>query len=216
MKIKNNLPVLVLLALTLGLTACHKKNNDFRYDNRFALAVGNSWIYEESYFYPDTASTPNGVREVKLEVIKDTIIEDGQQAYIIEQSTTNAPGTSQSLRYQVNGELRERALNSIVYTVLFKDNMEVGMEWIYVPGSNNPDFNIRKVARFEPNFAFLSTTANVFEVQNGNPDFKEPGQYGDLTTEIFAPGIGAIEQHYYVNYFGPSRTQRILKAFTIQ
>ncbi len=214
-------PLLFSILCAIGLTACHKKKADNYFSTYFPLQVGNTWVYEESYYFPDTSKTPHQVSRVTCKILKDTTIEDDQLAFIVEQTYVHAADNisiSRFLQYEVDGELRERFLNFTgkFYTIQAKLDMQEGMEWILNPTATGQDFPNRIVREDFPNYEFKNFTTQTFLLANGNPNLRQDGQYGEYEEIHFAPRIGILKSAHYTNYYGSSKRIRTLKDYYVQ
>lgn len=212
-QMKNKILFTVALFLMVSVfSACRKKRYPNNLTAQFELAVGNTWTYSSSYYYPDSAQTPNSTRQVVIKITKDTVIENNQLAYVVEQTTENNR-PYYYLWYAVDNELRERPINSAIYSVRYKATMQTGDEWVLTPDVSNQQFNSRKVLESFSKFPVLNQFVPAYRLQNGNPDYNAQGQNGELTQDVYAPGIGIVESSYRINYYGPSRQYLILTDY---
>jgi len=202
--------VISLFCIACSFSACCKKDKDPYFESFFPLKIGNTWIYEESYFYPSTSDTPLSVRQIQVKITKDTIIEDNQLAYIVEETRENY--TRRFLWYEKGDDFIEQQVNGSKI-IKYKLSMEKESTWDMFPGFPNQEFNIKKVTSVFESYEFLQTSAFAYEIRYGNAKLNDQGQNGELSSEIFAPGIGVLESNYQINYYGPSRTRTILTDY---
>jgi hypothetical protein len=212
---KNNITNGLIVLLLILASSCTKRNYPTETKSTFPLAVGNNWTYEETYFFNNIWDSLRSRRTVLQIITKDTLLADNQLAFIIEERSGNY--THRYMRYEKDEELVESYFNSEHVNILITKNLKKGLAWDTYPSVNrNVENDEKRVTEEFTSYPFRNESVRAFRLQTGIPDLLRSNQTGSLTEELYAPQIGVIEATYYSNFYGPTRTYRVLTDYFLK
>ncbi len=215
MKINKLIYGITILLLAASFGSCSKKNYPQTKKSNYLLAVGNTWIYEETYYYNNIWDSLRSKRLVTITIVKDTVLPEDQAAFVVEQKQGN--NIYKFFWYEKDQELLERDFRSDHPSILYKTDMKKGMSWDMWPSLNDAQRDDeRRVSEEFTSYPFQGKQIRAFRLKNGLDDLLQSGETGSLTEQLYAPGIGLIEQTNYSNFYGPTRTRRVLTDYFIK
>ncbi len=214
MKTKYYTPSFAIIILLLCAGSCTKKDYPQQTESNFKLAVGNFWTYTETYYFNNIWDSLRSTRNMTRKIVKDTLLEEDQLAYIVAETTGNY--TYRYIWYEQNNQLIQANFNNEHINVLVASDLKKGLIWDMWPTLNQgPRTDENIVTEEYISYPILSKNVKAFRFENGIKNFLQSNETGHFTEQVYAPEIGIIEETNYTNFFGPTRTHRVLTDYFI-
>jgi len=215
MKSKNYILTVLIVLIVISISSCSKKNYPSQSKSRFPLTVGNTWTYQESYYFNTIWDSLRSTRNLVRIITKDTLLANEQLAFIVEETSGN--NTRRFIWYEKDEQLIEAHFNYEHLTILIAKDLKKGLKWDLWPSLDRQLENDEmRVTEEFTSYPFRGKSVSAFRLQSGISNLLQSNETGSLTEQVYVPDIGVIEATYFSNFYGPTRTHRVLTDYFIK